>query len=202
MAFTLPELGYEYDGLQPYIDAETMEIHHSKHHNAYVNNLNAAIKDTEFESMELEDIMKHISKASPAIRNNGGGHYNHSLFWEVLNPKDRGYLTGPLRDAVEAAYGSKENFEKEFAQAAMTRFGSGWAWLCAHKGGKVEICSTSNQDNPLMPATGCGGTPILGVDVWEHAYYLNYQNRRADYLTAFLDIVNWNVVEKKYNAAI
>ncbi|HMS99931.1 MAG TPA: superoxide dismutase [Saprospiraceae bacterium] len=202
MAFTLPDLGYDYNALEPQIDARTMEIHHTKHHNAYITNLNKAIEGSPLEGKSIEEILTGLDMTNMAVRNNGGGHYNHSLFWEVLNPKDRGYLTGPLRDAVEAAYGSKENFEKEFAQAAMTRFGSGWAWLCAHKGGKVEICSTSNQDNPLMPATGCGGTPILGVDVWEHAYYLNYQNRRADYLTAFLDIVNWNVVEKKYNAAI
>ncbi len=201
MAYTLPELGYDYKALEPQIDARTMEIHHSKHHNAYVTNLNNATKDTPLADKSLVELCQTMDMNNMPVRNNGGGHYNHSLFWEVINPSDRGILSGELKDAIMAAYTSRENFDAEFAKAATTRFGSGWAWLCVHKGGKVEICSTPNQDNPLMPGTGCGGTPILGLDVWEHAYYLNYQNRRPDYIKAFMDIINWNVVEKKYIAA-
>jgi superoxide dismutase, Fe-Mn family len=201
MAFTLPELGYSYNALEPNIDARTMEIHHTKHHNAYITNLNNAIKDTPLDGKSIEEICRTLDMTNMPVRNNGGGHYNHSLFWEILNPNDRGVLSGDLKDAIMAAYGSKENFDTEFAKAATTRFGSGWAWLCVHKGGKVEICSTPNQDNPLMPSTGCGGFPILGLDVWEHAYYLNYQNRRPDYIKSFMEIINWNVVEKKYDAA-
>lgn len=201
MAFELPELGYAYDALEPHIDARTMEIHHTKHHQGYTNNLNAAIAGTELEGQAIEAILTNLDLNNAAVRNNGGGFYNHSLFWSVMNPEDKGYLSGDLKDAIEAAFGSKEAFIDTFSKAAATRFGSGWAWLCVHKGGKVEICSTANQDNPLMPTIGCGGTPILGLDVWEHAYYLNYQNRRPDYITAFFNVVNWNEVEKRYAAA-
>ena len=201
MAFTLPELGYAYNAVEPYIDAKTMEIHHTKHHQAYITNLNKAIEGSPLADKSILEIVTGLDMTNMPVRNNGGGHYNHSMFWELLNPNDKGYLSGGLKDAIVAAYESKENFETQFSNAAMTRFGSGWAWLCVHKGGKVEICSTPNQDNPLMPGTGCGGTPILGLDVWEHAYYLNYQNRRADYIKAFFEAVNWNVVEKKYDEA-
>lgn len=201
MAFTLPELGYAYDALEPHIDARTMEIHHTKHHNGYTNNLNAAIEGTDLANKSIEDILAGMDMKNGAVRNNGGGYYNHKLFWEILNPNDRGRLSGELLDAVNAAFGSKDAMVEQFSKAAATRFGSGWAWLCVHKGGKVEICSSPNQDNPLMPGTGCGGTPIMGLDVWEHAYYLNYQNRRPDYIAAFFKAVNWNVVEAKYAAA-
>ncbi|WP_298779860.1 superoxide dismutase [uncultured Polaribacter sp.] len=199
MAFELPELGYAYDALEPNIDARTMEIHHTKHHNGYTTKLNAAIAGTELEGKSIEDILTNLDMNNGAVRNNGGGFYNHSLFWSVLNPNDRGYLSGELKDAIEAAFGSKEAFIEAFSKAAATQFGSGWAWLCADKDGKVSVCSTPNQDNPLMP-NGCGGTPILGLDVWEHAYYLNYQNRRPDYISAFFNVVNWNEVEKRYAA--
>ncbi len=201
MAFTLPELGYAYDALEPNIDAKTMEIHHTKHHNGYTNKLNAAIEGTALDGQSIEDILKSLDMANGAVRNNGGGFYNHSLFWKVIAPEDKGRLSGPLKDAIDAAFGSKEGFEEAFAKAAGTRFGSGWAWLCKHDGGKVGICSTPNQDNPLMPGVGCGGHPILGIDVWEHAYYLNYQNRRPDYVKSFLSIVNWNEVERRYEAS-
>lgn len=201
MAFTLPELGYAYDALEPHIDARTMEIHHTKHHNGYTTNLNAAIEGTDLADKSIEDILTGLDMSNGAVRNNGGGFYNHRLFWEVLNPNDRGRLSGELLDAVNEAFGSKDAMVEQFSKAAATRFGSGWAWLCVHKGGKVEICSSPNQDNPLMPGTGCGGTPIMGLDVWEHAYYLNYQNRRPDYIEAFFKVVNWNVVEEKYAAA-
>ena len=201
MAFNLPELGYAYDALEPHIDARTMEIHHTKHHNGYTNNLNNAIAGTDLEGKSIEDILTNLDMSNAAVRNNGGGFYNHSLFWTVMNPEDRGYLTGELRDAIEAEFGSKEAFIDAFSKAAATQFGSGWAWLCVHKGGKVEICSTPNQDNPLMPGVTCGGTPILGLDVWEHAYYLNYQNRRPDYIEAFFNVVNWNEVERRYAEA-
>ncbi|RKF05001.1 Fe-Mn family superoxide dismutase [Tenacibaculum lutimaris] len=201
MAFELPELGYAYDALEPNIDARTMEIHHTKHHQGYTNNLNNAIAGTDLEGKSIEDILTNLDMSNAAVRNNGGGFYNHSLFWTVMNPEDRGYLTGELRDAIEAEFGSKEAFIDAFSKAAATQFGSGWAWLCVHKGGKVEICSTPNQDNPLMPGVTCGGTPILGLDVWEHAYYLNYQNRRPDYIEAFFNVVNWNEVERRYAEA-
>jgi Fe-Mn family superoxide dismutase len=200
MAFTLPQLGYAYDALEPHFDARTMEIHHSKHHQAYVTNLNNAIAGTDLESKNIEEIMTQLDMNNMAVRNNGGGHWNHSLFWEIIAPENKGRLSGALAQAIDTAYGNKETFMEKFAQAGMTRFGSGWAWLCVHEGGKVEICSSSNQDNPLMPGIGCGGTPILGLDVWEHAYYLNYQNRRADYISAFWNVINWNVVEAKYEA--
>lgn len=201
MAFQLPELGYAYDALEPHIDARTMEIHHSKHHQGYTNNLNNAIAGTALEGKSIEDILTNLDMSNGAVRNNGGGFFNHSLFWTVLNPEDRGYLSGDLKDAIEAAFGSKDAFMEAFSKAAATQFGSGWAWLCVHKGGKVEVCSTPNQDNPLMPGVTCGGTPILGLDVWEHAYYLNYQNRRPDYINAFFKVINWNEVEKRYAAA-
>ncbi len=201
MAFELPSLGYDYDALEPNIDARTMEIHHSKHHQGYTNNLNNAIAGTDLDGKSIEDILANLDMNNGAVRNNGGGYYNHSLFWTVMNPEDRGYLSGELKDAIEAAYGSKDEFIAAFSKAAATRFGSGWAWLCVHKGGKVEICSTPNQDNPLMPGVSCGGTPILGLDVWEHAYYLNYQNRRPDYINAFFNVINWNEAERRYAEA-
>ncbi|WP_445748489.1 superoxide dismutase [Polaribacter sp.] len=201
MAFQLPELGYAYDALEPNIDARTMEIHHTKHHQAYTNNLNNAIAGTDLEGKSIEDILTNLDMKNGAVRNNGGGFYNHNLFWTVMNPEDRGYLSGELKDAIEAEFGSKDAFIEAFSKAAATQFGSGWAWLCVHKGGKVEVCSTPNQDNPLMPGVTCGGTPILGLDVWEHAYYLNYQNRRPDYINAFFKVINWNEVERRYAAA-
>ncbi len=201
MAFELPELGYAHDALEPNIDARTMEIHHGKHHQGYTNNLNNAIAGTDLEGKSIEDILGNLDMSNGAVRNNGGGFYNHSLFWTVMNPEDKGYLSGDLKDAIEAAFGSKDAFIEAFSKAAATQFGSGWAWLCVHPGGKVEVCSTPNQDNPLMPGVTCGGTPILGLDVWEHAYYLNYQNRRPDYISAFFKVVNWNEVEKRYAAA-
>ena len=198
MAFELPELGYAHDALEPHIDARTMEIHHGKHHNGYTTKLNAAIEGTDLEGKSIEDILTNLDMSNGAVRNNGGGFYNHSLFWTVMNPNDRGYLSGELKDAIEAEFGSKEAFIDAFSKSAATQFGSGWAWLCVHKGGKVEVCSTPNQDNPLMPGVSCGGTPILGLDVWEHAYYLNYQNRRPDYIDAFFKVINWNEVERRY----
>jgi Fe-Mn family superoxide dismutase len=201
MSFTLPELGYAYDALEPNIDAKTMEIHYTKHHNGYTTNLNNAIAGTTHVGKTIEFILANLDLNDTALRNNGGGYFNHNLFWEVINPNNKGGLSGALLEAIHEAFGSKEGFEEKFASAAGTRFGSGWAWLCVHKGGKLEICSTPNQDNPLMPSIGCGGFPILGLDVWEHAYYLNYQNRRPDYIKAFFEIINWNVVEEKYNAS-
>jgi Fe-Mn family superoxide dismutase len=202
MAFTLPALGYAYDALEPHIDARTMEIHHTKHHQAYITNLNNAIAGSPLEGKTLDEIIKGMDMTNMPVRNNGGGHWNHTMFWELLRPEDKGRLSGPLKDAIDSAFGSKETFMEKFSAAAMTRFGSGWAWLCVLPGGKVEICSSPNQDNPLMPGVGCGGTPILGLDVWEHANYLNYQNRRADYVAAFWNVLNWNVVEDKYNKAL
>jgi len=201
MSFQLPELGYAYDALEPNIDARTMEIHHSKHHNGYTTKLNGAIAGTELEEKSIEDILANIDMSNGGVRNNGGGFYNHSLFWKVMNPEDKGSLSGELKEAIETAYGSKEAFMEAFSNAAATQFGSGWAWLCVHKGGKVEVCSTPNQDNPLMPGVTCQGTPILGLDVWEHAYYLNYQNRRPDYINAFFNVINWNEVSKRYAEA-
>ena len=199
MNFELPELGYSYAALEPHIDARTMEIHHSKHHQAYTTNLNNAIAGTELEGKSIEEILK-VCKDKPAVRNNGGGFWNHNLFWECLSPNGGGLPNGALAIAINEAFGSFENFQAEFAKAATTRFGSGWAWLCVSSG-KLEICSTANQDNPLM-GEGCSGTPILALDVWEHAYYLNYQNRRPDYITAFFNVVNWSVIESKFDAAI
>jgi superoxide dismutase, Fe-Mn family len=200
MAFELPKLKYAYDSLEPHIDARTMEIHHSKHHNAYITNVNNAIAGTELDGKSVEEVMvKGFDNA--AIRNNGGGHYNHSLFWTVMSPNGGGLPSGELAAAIDAAYGSFDAFKDAFSKAAATRFGSGWAWLCAHKGGKVEVCSSANQDNPLMPGIGCGGTPILGLDVWEHAYYLNYQNRRPDYIAAFFNVIDWTEVSRRYAEA-
>lgn len=201
MSFELPKLKYAYDALEPHIDARTMEIHHSKHHAGYTNNLNNAISGTNLEGKSIEDILTNLDMSNSAVRNNGGGFYNHSLFWEIMNPEGKGRLSGELKDAIEAAFGSFDDFKSKFSKAAATQFGSGWAWLCVHKGGKVEVCSSPNQDNPLMPGVGCGGIPILGLDVWEHAYYLNYQNRRPDYIEAFFNVINWNEVERRYNAA-
>jgi len=201
MAFELPQLGYAYDALEPHIDARTMEIHHSKHHNGYTTKLNGAIAGTDLEGKSIEEILGGLDMNNGAVRNNGGGFYNHSLFWEVMNPNNKGELNGDLADAINEAFGSFEDFKTAFSNAAATQFGSGWAWLCVHKGGKVEVCSTPNQDNPLMPGVTCGGTPILGLDVWEHAYYLNYQNRRPDYIEAFFNVINWNEVSRRYNVA-
>ena len=201
MAFELPKLSYAYDALEPHIDARTMEIHHSKHHQGYTNNLNSAIEGTDLKGKTIENILINLDMDNAAVRNNGGGFYNHSLFWDIMNPNNKGYLSGELKTAILAAYGSVDAFKEAFSKAAATRFGSGWAWLCVHKGGKVEVCSSANQDNPLMPGIGCGGTPILGIDVWEHAYYLNYQNRRPDYIAAFFNVINWNEVERRYAEA-
>lgn len=198
MSFELPKLSYAYDALEPHIDAKTMEIHHSKHHNGYTTNLNNAIVGTEFEGKTIEQILASC-KDNAAVRNNGGGFWNHSLFWEVMSPNGGGQPTGDLAEAINSAFGSFENFKEEFSKAAATRFGSGWAWLCVANG-KLEVCSTANQDNPLM-GINCGGTPILGLDVWEHAYYLNYQNRRPDYINAFFNVIDWNVVSDKFAAA-
>ena len=200
MAFELPNLGYAYDALEPNIDAKTMEIHHSKHHNGYTTKLNGAIAGTDLEGKSIEDILNTLDMSNGAVRNNGGGFYNHSLFWTVMNPDNKGELSGDLKNAIMEAFGSFDAFKDTFAKAAATRFGSGWAWLCVNDGA-LEVCSTANQDNPLMPGVTCGGTPILGLDVWEHAYYLNYQNRRPDYITAFFNVINWNEVSKRYAAA-
>ncbi|MCF8277403.1 MAG: superoxide dismutase [Flavobacteriales bacterium] len=199
MAFELPSLPYAYDALEPHIDARTMEIHHSKHHAGYTNNLNNAIAGTELEGKSIEEIMV-AGFDNAAVRNNGGGFYNHSLFWQVMSPNGGGQPSGALADAINAAYGSFDGFKDAFSKAAATRFGSGWAWLCVKDGGAVEVCSSANQDNPLMPGIGCTGTPILGLDVWEHAYYLNYQNRRPDYIAAFFNVINWDEVSKRYAA--
>ncbi len=201
MAFELPQLNYAYDALEPHIDARTMEIHHSKHHNGYTNNLNTAIAGTDLETKSIETILGGLDMSNKALRNNGGGFYNHSLFWNVMNPEGKEALSGELKDAILLAYGTFEDFKSAFSKAAATQFGSGWAWLCVHKGGKVEVCSTPNQDNPLMPGVSCSGTPILGLDVWEHAYYLNYQNRRPDYIEAFFSVINWTEVEKRFSVA-
>ena len=201
MAFELPKLPYAFDALEPHIDAQTMEIHYGKHHQGYTNNLNNAIAGTALEGKSIEAILGGLDMNNGAVRNNGGGFYNHCLFWDVMNPEGKGYLSGELKDAIVAAYGSVDAFKDVFAKAAATRFGSGWAWLCVHKGGKVEVCSTPNQDNPLMPGVTCGGTPILGLDVWEHAYYLNYQNRRPDYIEGFFNVINWKEVETRFAAA-
>lgn len=198
MAFTLPKLPYAYDAVEPYIDARTMEIHHTKHHNAYTTNLNAAIAGTDLDNQSIETILTTLDMNNAAVRNNAGGYYNHNLFWEIMAPKAGGQPTGELAEAINDAFGSFDNFKTAFSKAAATRFGSGWAWLCVHKGGKVEVCSTANQDNPLMPTMQCG-FPILGLDVWEHAYYLNYQNRRPDYIEAFFNVINWDKVAELYN---
>jgi Fe-Mn family superoxide dismutase len=201
MAFTLPELPYAPTALEPHIDSRTMEIHHGKHHAAYVNNLNAALEGTENADKSLEELMAIMSTLSPAVRNNGGGHWNHSMFWTVMAADGGGSPSGELADAIDAAFGSLDEFKKQFAQAGATRFGSGWAWLCVGADGKLFVSSTPNQDNPLMDLADKKGTPILGLDVWEHAYYLNYQNRRPDYIGAFWNVVNWNEVARRFEAA-
>ena len=200
MAFELPALPYAHDALEPNFDKTTMEIHHGKHHNAYVTNLNNAIKGTEWENKSIEEILKNISKLAPAVRNNGGGHYNHSLFWTVLGPNKGGKPTGELAAAIDKKFGSFDKFKEDFANAGVTRFGSGWAWLIVANG-EVDICSTPNQDCPIMDIAEKKGTPILGLDVWEHAYYLKYQNRRPDYIAAFWNVVDWDAVSKRYAAA-
>jgi len=199
MAFELPELGYAYDALEPHMDARTMEIHHSKHHAGYTAKLNAAVAGTDMEGKSIEELLADHSDHG-AIRNNGGGYYNHCLFWEVMSPSGGGAPTGELAAAIDAAFGSLDGLKEKFNAAAATRFGSGWAWLCVNNGTLV-VCSSANQDNTLMPGIGCGGHPIMGLDVWEHAYYLNYQNRRPDYINAFWNVVNWEAVAAKYAAA-
>lgn len=200
MAFELPALPYAFDALEPHIDQKTMEIHHGKHHQAYVNNLNKAIEGSDAASLSIEDICKGVSKYSTAVRNNGGGHFNHSLFWTVLSPNGGGKPSGDLAKAIDSAFGSFDAFKEQFAAAAATRFGSGWAWLIV-KDGKLSVTSTPNQDNPLMDVAEVQGSPILGVDVWEHAYYLNYQNRRPDYVTAFFNLVDWEAVAERFENA-
>ena len=200
MAFELPQLDYVNDALEPHIDARTMEIHHGKHHAGYTSKLNAAIEGTDMANMSIDDILKNLDMSNGAVRNNGGGYYNHSLFWKVMSPNGGGAPSGELAEAINASFGSIEAFKEKFANAAATQFGSGWAWLCVHPGGKLDVCSTPNQDNPLMPGVSCGGTPILGLDVWEHAYYLNYQNRRPDYISAFWNVVNWDEVSARFTA--
>mgnify|MGYP000317586317 FL=1 len=202
MAFELPQLPYAYDALEPHIDARTMEIHHGKHHNGYTTNLNNAIAGTELEGKSIEEILTTLDLDNGAVRNNGGGFFNHSLFWSIMGANAGGAPTGALAEAIDTAFGSFEAFKETFSKASATRFGSGWAWLCVHKGGKLEVCSTPNQDNPLMPGIGCGGHPILGLDVWEHAYYLNYQNRRPDYINAFFNVVDWEAVSALYAAQL
>ena len=198
--FTLPNLPYAHNALEPHVDALTMEIHHGKHHQAYINNLNAAVEGTPMAGKSLEDLMKQHSDV-PAVRNNGGGHYNHSMFWTLMSPNGGGQPSGDLASDIATTFGSFDAFKEAFAKAAATRFGSGWAWLCVNAAGKLEICSTANQDNPMMPSVGCAGTPILGLDVWEHAYYLKYQNRRPDYVSAFFNVINWTEVASRYAAA-
>jgi Fe-Mn family superoxide dismutase len=200
MSFTLPDLPYSYNALEPHIDARTMEIHHSKHHAAYTNNLNNAIADSALASKSIENLLREDC-SNTAIRNNGGGFYNHCMFWEIMSPNGGGTPSSELSSAIDSSFGSFDAFKTEFSKAAATRFGSGWAWLCVNNG-KLEICSTPNQDNPLMPDAGCQGSPILTLDVWEHAYYLNYQNRRPDYISAFFNVINWDEVARRYKAAI
>ncbi|RDC65245.1 superoxide dismutase [Adhaeribacter pallidiroseus] len=202
MAFELPQLPYAYDALEPHIDKQTMEIHHTKHHQAYTTNLNNAIQGTELEGKSIEEILQNISKAPAAVRNNGGGYYNHNLFWTILAPNAGGEPSGPIADAITSSFGSYEKFKEEFTKAATTRFGSGWAWLCQMDGGNLQICSTANQDSPLMDTeSNCGGFPLLGLDVWEHAYYLKYQNRRPEYITAFFNLINWDEVNRRFSQA-
>ena len=197
MSFQLPNLSYNHDALEPHIDSKTMQIHHGKHHAGYTNKLNAAIEGTDLEGKSIEEILKNLDMNNSAVRNNGGGYYNHCLFWEIIGPKCGGSPSGKLADAINKDFGSFDEFKSKFSAAAATRFGSGWAWLCVDSDGGLEVCSTANQDNPLMPGE-CGKTPILCLDVWEHAYYLNYQNRRPDYIDAFFNVINWEVVAKMY----
>ena len=202
MSFTFPALPYAYDALEPHIDRMTMELHHTKHHKGYFDKFTAAIKGTELESKSLPEIFAHISKAPAAVRNNGGGFYNHSLFWEILSPNGGGKPTGELAEAINKAFGSFEEFQTKFNDAAATRFGSGWAWLSVKPDKSLSVCSSPNQDNPLMDVHDCKGTPVLGLDVWEHAYYLKYQNRRPDYISAFWNLVNWDKVADNYKKAL
>ena len=199
MAFELPSLNYSFDALEPHIDTKTMQIHHGKHHAGYTNNLNNAIKGTDLETMSIETILAELDLNNAAVRNNGGGFFNHSLFWNVMSPNGGGVPSGDLAAAINDSFGSFDEFKSAFSKAAGTRFGSGWAWLCVHTGGKLEVCSTPNQDSPLMKGIGCGGQPILGLDVWEHAYYLNYQNRRPDYISGFFNVINWGFVSELYS---
>lgn len=201
MAFELPALPYASNALEPHIDAKTMEIHHGKHHGGYVNKLNNAVSGSDAEGKSLEDLMKNVSKYPGGVRNNGGGHYNHSLFWTILSPSGGGNPSGSLAEAIDKKFGSFDKFKEEFSNAAATRFGSGWAWLIVTSSGDLEVCSTPNQDNPVMDVAECKGTPILGLDVWEHAYYLKYQNLRPEYIKAFWNVVNWDEVGKKYESA-
>ncbi|MBS1764771.1 MAG: superoxide dismutase [Bacteroidetes bacterium] len=198
MSFQLSPLPYAFNALEPHVDARTMEIHHGKHHQAYVNNLNAAIAGTDAEKLTIEQICANVSKYPAAVRNNGGGHYNHSMFWTIMGPNAGGKPSGKLAEAIDGAFGSFDDFKTKFNQAAATRFGSGWAWLIKNSSGKLEVCSTPNQDNPLMDIAEVKGLPLLGLDVWEHAYYLHYQNRRPDYCNAFWNVVNWNEVAKRF----
>ena len=199
MSFELPQLTYAYDALEPHIDARTMEIHHSKHHNGYTSKLNAAIEGTDLADKSIEEICTGMDMNNGGVRNNGGGYYNHNQFWTAMSPNGGGTPTGELADAINTAFGNFDEFKALFSAAAGTRFGSGWAWLCV-KDGKLEVCSSANQDNPLMPGIGCGGAPILGLDVWEHAYYLNYQNRRPDYVNAFFNLINWDEIATRFAA--
>ena len=199
MAFELPSLNYSFDALEPHVDTKTMQIHHGKHHAGYTNNLNNAIKGTDLETMSIETILAELDLNNTAVRNNGGGFFNHSLFWNVMSHSGGGIPSGDLASAINDSFGSFDEFKSAFSKAAGTRFGSGWAWLCVHPGGKLEVCSTPNQDNPLMKGIGCGGQPILGLDVWEHAYYLNYQNRRPDYISGFFNVINWDFVSELYS---
>ena len=200
MIFTLPELKFSYNALEPHIDSRTMEIHHSKHHQGYTNKLNAALESADLSFDSIEDLLAKIDMKNMALRNNAGGFYNHKLFWEVITPGSNSEMSTELKDAIEKSFGTFQEFKSQFSNAAASRFGSGWAWLCVTDGG-LEVCSSANQDNPLMPMIGCGGTPILGIDVWEHAYYLNYQNIRPDYINAFFEVINWNVVSEKFDQA-
>jgi Fe-Mn family superoxide dismutase len=200
MRFTLPQLNFSYDALEPYIDARTMEIHHSKHHQGYTNKLNSALESAGLAFDSIEDLLAKIDMKNMALRNNAGGFYNHKLFWEIMTPSSNSEMSPELNDAIEKSFGTFQEFKSQFSSAAASRFGSGWAWLCV-KDGELEICSSANQDNPLMPMIGCGGIPILGIDVWEHAYYLNYQNRRPDYINAFFEVINWGVVSNKFDKA-
>ena len=201
MSFQLPNLSYDQSALEPHIDSKTMQIHHGKHHAGYTNKLNAAIEGTDLDGKSIEEILKNLDMNNTAVRNNGGGYYNHCLFWEIMGPNGGGMPSGNLANAINKDFGSFDKFKSAFSNAAGTRFGSGWAWLCSSSDGSLEICSTANQDNPLMPGE-CGKTPILGLDVWEHAYYLNYQNRRPDYVNAFFNVINWDVVLSKYDSVI
>ena len=198
MAFELPALAYATDALEPHIDKTTMEIHHGKHHQAYVDNLNKALAGTDGANQKIEDIIKNISKYPMPVRNNGGGHFNHTLYWSIMSPNGGGTPSGDLAKAIDAAFGSFDEFKKKFAEAGMTRFGSGWSWLSVAADGKLQVSSTPNQDSPVMDIAEVKGTPILGMDVWEHAYYLKYQNRRADYVAAFMNVVNWNAVSERF----